>query len=286
MKKQTFVHSMTFSIVALALATVGCSSGAGDSLMDTVSKISYAAKPANLRVSLIDAPTDLKEVHVNVDHIELYFHNGEKGARVDLAQDLGDVDLLKLQDGVQLLMGELDVPAQVEIKKIRIVLKETGHYSVKMDDSICTMQTPSAQQSGLKINLKEPVTFESDYGYSMIIDFDAKKSVVVKGNGDCLLKPVLKIPSFTRLPLEDIPDEGGVPDDNENEEPVTDGSDSNDDGTNSGSGEGSGSDDGSSGDDSSSSDDDSTSGSTGDGSTDDGTGDYVPIDPDDLVSYF
>ncbi len=294
MGNKSLINALTYTLIVFSMALVGCTSGGDQQLLDASSGASYAAKPANLRVSLIDAPTDLKEVNVNIDYIELYFQKDNKKAKVRLSEGLGMVDLLKLQDGIQLFVGDLDVPAEVSISKVRLILKHDGHYAVKLDDSICTMQTPSAQQTGLKINLKQPVTFETNHSYSMVIDFDAKKSVVVKGNGDCLLKPVLKLPSFTKIPLVDVPDEGGTPDDGSNEDPVTDGEDDNsgdagDDGYDVGTCEVDNvdspcnSDTGGATDDASGSDSVDT-GTTGDES--DGTGDYVPIDPDQLVNYF
>ncbi|MFT4856776.1 MAG: hypothetical protein ACI9UV_000855 [Algoriphagus sp.] len=53
------------------------------------------------------------------------------------------------------------------------------------------LKTPSAEQSGLKIKLEE--SFEGGRTYSIVIDFDVKKSIVVAGNsGNIILKPVLR----------------------------------------------------------------------------------------------
>lgn len=215
-------------VAVCAFTIVSCSSGGtGDSTTDTL-KSSYSTKPANLRVSLTDAPNhNLKEVHVNVAHAELWLEKNGKEGRLIIAEGLGDVDLLTLQNGVLLPLADVNIPDGVKVKQIRLVLNGDNNYSVKSDDSICPMQTPSGQQSGIKIVLKEAVTFESGNNYSMIIDFDANKSVVVKGNGECLLKPVLKLPRFTSAPSEDTPDGGGEIDDPNDETPVTDGDDSN-----------------------------------------------------------
>ena len=53
------------------------------------------------------------------------------------------------------------------------------------------METPSAQQSGLKFNIH--ATLEPGVTYEMFIDFDAARSVVEKGNGAYSLKPTLKV---------------------------------------------------------------------------------------------
>jgi len=208
---------------------------------DTAVTPTYPAKPASLRVSLIDAPHGgFDEVHVNVKHVELWLSGKGKQARLIVAQNLGDVDLLTLRNGVQLLLADVDMPSQVSISAVRIVLNESGHFGVKSNGGQCDMQTPSAQQSGIKVLLSSPVTFEDNYVYSLVIDFDALKSVVVKGNGGCLLKPVLKIASFVKTPVDNTPVDGGPSDDPEQEEPIG-GGETNDPGNDGSTGDGSGS---------------------------------------------
>ncbi len=223
--KKLQIGSLSFTV--FAFMAISCSSG-NDSSTDSL-KSSYSLKPANLRVSLTDAPNhQLKEVHVNVAHAELWLEKDGVEGRLLIAQGLGDIDLLTLRNGVLLPLTDVDIPAGVKVKQIRLVLNGNNNYAVKEDNSVCTMQTPSGQQSGIKIILKQSVEFEDGYNYSMIIDFDAAKSVVVKGNGECLLKPVLKLPLFTKAPYEETPDNGGpIENPDNNEEPVTDGDDTN-----------------------------------------------------------
>jgi hypothetical protein len=155
-------------------------------------------KTNNLRISLTDAPTKLKNVFVNVDHAELFVNISGEEKRVLVASEMGLVDLLTLRHGVLLPMHDLSVPVGTQITGIRLVLKGENNHSIKLDDSRCEMQTPSGQQSGIKIHLSSPFTIGENASYSMVMDFDAAKSVVVKGNGDCLLKPVLKLLTVTK----------------------------------------------------------------------------------------
>lgn len=171
----------------------------------------YSPKPANFRVSLTDAPAkDLKSVFVNVLSVEVWLKKDVKEARVVIGKNLGMVDLMTLRNGVLLPIEDLSLPAGIEVTRIRLILGD-GNYGVKTDGSQCSLQTPSAQQSGIKISLTNPVTLMSGNSYSLVVDFDAEKSVVVKGNGGCLLKPVLKIASFTKVDQSQIGDDGGSP---------------------------------------------------------------------------
>jgi len=57
------------------------------------------------------------------------------------------------------------------------------------------LTTPSAQQSGLKVQIHQAVT--GGVLYRLVLDFDAGKSIVKAGNSSkYILKPVLRVLSF------------------------------------------------------------------------------------------
>jgi len=172
---------------------------------------SPGAVPSNLRLSLTDAPSkDLKSVWVNVDHAELFVRKGGGQGRLIVAQNMGMVDLMTLRNGVSLPMQDMTLPVGTEITAIRLVLKTDNNHGIKNNGSRCEMKTPSAQQSGIKIHLAQPFTIEQGQSYSMMMDFDAEKSVVVRGKkGGCLLKPVLKLLSVVKAPIPVPEDESG-----------------------------------------------------------------------------
>ncbi|MBC7419899.1 MAG: DUF4382 domain-containing protein [Bdellovibrio sp.] len=170
---------------------------------------SYSSKTGNFRLSLTDAPArQLKSVFVNVKNAELWLTQGGKSARLVVAKNLGMVDLMMLRNGVLLPMHDLQIPAGATVTHIRLILG-SGNYAIKSTGSKCDLQTPSGQQSGVKIKLTNPVTIEGQFKYSLVVDFDAEKSVVIKGNGGCLLKPVLKVAGFTRVSENQTDDNGG-----------------------------------------------------------------------------
>jgi hypothetical protein len=53
------------------------------------------------------------------------------------------------------------------------------------------LSTPSAEQSGLKLQVHQ--TFVAGEKYYLLLDFDANQSIVLQGNGEYKLKPVLRI---------------------------------------------------------------------------------------------
>lgn len=192
----------------------------------------YPTQPANLKFFLTDKPlNNVSEVNVNIDHMELLLERGGKQARINIAQNLGTINLLNFRNGILLGVSDINIPEDVSVKQIRMVLNETGHEVVYTDESKCALKTPSAQKSGVKILLKNPVTFESGKAYAMVIDFDAEKSVVQKGNGECNLKPVLKLVSATSVPADSVDDDGNT---TEAPDTLVDGNDGNDTSTDDG----------------------------------------------------
>lgn len=211
------------AVISTATAMAACSrQGTVDTSGNAYLSSYPQEKTDNLRVSMTDAPSkDLANVFVNVSHAELFVNSGGKNSRIVVAQGLGLVDLLTLRNGVLLPMQDFSLPEGVQVTGIRLVLNGDDNHAIKKNGERCEMQTPSGQQSGIKIHLSEPFTIEEGKDYSMIMDFDAEKSVVIKGNGDCLLKPVLKLITVTS---KDDNDDSG---EETTEEPVTDGTDSN-----------------------------------------------------------
>jgi len=179
-----------------ALNVVAC----GNSQMGKSTGPSLLSNKANVYLELTDAPNDnIKSVYVNVDHAELRVDKGDRSARVIVGQNMGVVDLLTLRNGVTMPVDSLSIPVGTEVTQIRLVLKSEGNYIVKDDGSTCELRTPSAQKTGIKLLIHQGLPIEGGYTYRIVADFEADKSVVLLGNGGCLLKPVVKLKSVTRI---------------------------------------------------------------------------------------
>lgn len=201
---KSFINKAGLLVILLAVSA--CSEQTGQGSNSIVSDLNLQ-KQSLVKFNLTDAPNEsLKSVVVDIDHLEVLVSGASKAGRLILAKGLGPVDLLKLQNGVILPLQEVVAPEGIKIQQIRLILKQNGHYAVKSDESICALQTPSAQRTGVKIILTNKIAFEAGHEYNVLVDFDALKSVVIKGNGDCLLKPVLKLKSVTKAVIVEQPD--------------------------------------------------------------------------------
>jgi len=147
---------------------------------------------AILKVRLTDAPADYEAV--NIDVIEVKFKTGDNEEDDDSSwQSLenpnpGVYNLLELTNGIDALIGEAEIPAG-ELKELRLVLGDNNTL-VEEGNSIA-LKTPSAQQSGLKVKVNE--VLEEGITYTILLDFDAARSIVKAGNsGNYILKPVMR----------------------------------------------------------------------------------------------
>ncbi|MEN7550869.1 DUF4382 domain-containing protein [Rapidithrix thailandica] len=143
---------------------------------------------ARFQVKLTDAPADYDEVNVDIQGIRINTTDGEEGW-VDLdGVHTGVYNLLDFTAGSDTLLADVILPVGT-VHQLRLVVGDNN--SLKIGDDILPLKTPSGQQSGLKLNidaeLKEGIT------YTLILDFDAARSVVKAGNsGKYNLKPVIR----------------------------------------------------------------------------------------------
>lgn len=147
---------------------------------------------SRMTVKMTDAPGDFQQVNVEV--LEVRVHHSGSGW-ITLPTNAGVYDLLTLQDSVTtVLVNQGQLPAG-HIDQFRLILG--ANNTVMIDSLIYPLATPSAEQSGLKINVN--ADFAPNETYELLIDFDAGESVVEQGNGGYLLKPVIKIGGIIEL---------------------------------------------------------------------------------------
>ena len=140
---------------------------------------------ATVELRLTDDPANYEEVNIDIQQVVFKINNGDD--IVFPLENPGIFNLLELNNGIDVLLGEALLPVG-DISQIRLILGENN--SIKVDGTVHPLDTPSAQQSGLKINVH--YTLEPNMVYKIWLDFDAGKSIVERGNGTYGLKPVIK----------------------------------------------------------------------------------------------
>jgi hypothetical protein len=144
-------------------------------------------KTATLHVRLTDAPADYQQVNVDIQSVEI---NSEAGVQTSgwktLTVKNGVYNLLELSNGLDTLLATAELPVG-KVSQIRLVLGTNN--TVKVGGTLFPLSTPSAQQSGLKLNVNAQLN--EGIAYTILLDFDAALSVNKSGNGTYSLKPVI-----------------------------------------------------------------------------------------------
>lgn len=154
------------------------------------SKNNSTSSSAQLQIKLTDAPGDYKAVNIDVKEVQINRSTDSVSGWVSVPSiNSGIYNLMDLTAGKDTLLGTMDLPAG-QISQVRLVLGSNNTLTLQ-DGSTVSLSTPSAQQSGLKLNINQ--TLNEGITYNLLLDFDAGRSVVALGKTDKYnLKPVIK----------------------------------------------------------------------------------------------
>lgn len=188
-------RSLTWLMASLlAMFVAGCGGGGGGSA---------APATGTLGVSMTDAPScGFDKVNVTVTKVRV--HQSSSASESDagwtdiVLNPAQKIDLLSLNNGVLFNLGETPLAAG-HYTQLRLVLDP--NTAAGLTNSVVptggvetALVTPSAVQSGIKlINQFDVAAGER---VDLLLDFDACKSVVKRGNGTYALKPVIKVIPF------------------------------------------------------------------------------------------
>lgn len=147
-----------------------------------------SSNKARLQIALTDDPGNYEAVLIDVQDIKINYSNDANTGWESLANvATGQYDLLKLVNDEDTILADAELlPGRIQ--QIRLILG-TENY-VQVDGNLIKLSTPSAQQSGLKLNIHQDV--EAGLLYKLTMDFDVAKSIVKTGSGKYMLKPVIR----------------------------------------------------------------------------------------------
>lgn len=163
--------SLLLTLIALALVFSRCKN-------DDTSSIS------KFSVRITDAPGAYQSLLLNIKEIQVLSSEGTSVLPVDSKP----FDILRYRNGKDTLLASEYIPAG-RLQEIRLILNETGN-SVVIDDVQHDLTVPSAVSSGIK--LKVNADLSANIGYTLLLDFDAARSIVKAGNNKYILKPVIR----------------------------------------------------------------------------------------------
>lgn len=138
-----------------------------------------------LNLRLTDSPALYEHLYLDIQEVQV--NHSEKGWITVGPQVAGLYDILAYNNGIDTLLGTKSIQVGT-ISQIRLILGNSNSIVVNGITSAITVQ--GSAQSGLKININQEITANATI--NRWIDFDVAKSVVELGNGQYILKPVLR----------------------------------------------------------------------------------------------
>jgi hypothetical protein len=189
-------------------------------LIITAVSIFYGCKKDNdgagsgttkVQIRMTDAPGAFDKINLSVKEIILISDENKSYVFASQTPTFNILDYRIGTSNPDLLVATGEMPSG-EITEIRLVLND-GNTIVE-NGVTKTLKTPSGQSSGYKVKLTSNPELEPGATYTLVLDFDAAKSIVRLGNGDLLLKPVVRgitmatsgLISGTVLPLASKPE--------------------------------------------------------------------------------
>lgn len=175
-------------VAVLGLGFTSCSDDDNDGAIDE--------ENARVTVRMTDAPGDYDAVTVDVEDVMVQVE-AEEGVTDEegwLSLDnveAGQYDLLELTGGITQELADSEIPAGF-VSQIRLILGPDNFVTVNGEE--LPLATPSAEQSGLKLNLNQEL--EAGEHYEFLLDFDVEESIVTTGNGGYILKPVIRLSAY------------------------------------------------------------------------------------------
>lgn len=197
MSKSRLFHWVGSALSAFIVSFLAACGGGAD---DGSTPAPPAAATGTLRVALTDAPAcGFDHVYVTVERVRVHqtssASDNDAGWSEVVMNPAQRIDLLGLTNGVLAELGQTPLAAG-QYTQVRLVLSPNGggtpaNSVVPTGGTETALDTPSATQSGLK--LIHGFTVQPNTLTDIVLDFDACRSVVSKGNGGFNLKPVIAV---------------------------------------------------------------------------------------------
>ena len=140
-----------------------------------------------MQVKMHDNPAHYDEVNVSVERVDVNRSEGDQGW-----QTISEPN--EVYNILELVNGEFAVLADAELEtgtyqQIRLILDDNN--SIVIDGESFPLTVPSGAQTGLKLNINAEI--EEGVIYTLLLDFDADRSVVKRGMQDHYnLRPVIR----------------------------------------------------------------------------------------------
>jgi len=143
----------------------------------------------NVALKSTNSKSTYDAIYIDIQKVSIHTSSdsAENSGWFELETNIGIYDLLDYESGNDTIIA-FDSLLQVKtVSQIRLIL---GNNNTIIDDGVTyDLETPSAQTSGLKLQVHAEL--EPNKSYKLLLNFDADNSINKTGNGKYKLKPVI-----------------------------------------------------------------------------------------------
>lgn len=177
--KENLIHLAVFlSFFATAIFIWGCS--------DSTSPENGQGQ---IKLTMVDAPAGFDQVNIVVTRVEVHKSGADSiSGWVVINNNTATYDLLTLRNGASVVLGNSSLDAG-HYTQIRLIIG-TGS-NIVVNGIVYSLNVPSGEQSGIKLN--HAFDIQPGLVYELMLDFDAKHSIVLTGSAQYKLKPVIRV---------------------------------------------------------------------------------------------
>lgn len=148
--------------------------------------------PGTLTIWMHDEPADFEEVQIYVERVEVNRQSDAEEGWIVVGEPERHFDLLKLTNGAYEVLGSEELEPGT-YSQIRLIVSREDNFVVE-DGEQKTLFVPSGTETGVKLNIHAEI--REGIEYTLLLDFDADRSVVKPGQseqpGDYLLRPLIR----------------------------------------------------------------------------------------------
>ncbi len=183
MKKTFYQLVAIIGLASLFFLHTGCNKNENDNLGNGT---------AELNISLMSSVTlrsNYEAMNIDIQKVSIHVSTDTTTTSgwFDLDANTGIYDLLDYDAGNDTIIALAPALSVQTVSQIRLILGSNN--TIVESGETYDLETPSAQTSGLKIQIN--ALLEPNHAYKVVLNFDTDKSIIKTGNSKYKLKPVI-----------------------------------------------------------------------------------------------
>lgn len=159
----------------------------------------------NMKVSVTSVSNpNLQNLFLNISRVDMLLSKDGQTALVNVAKNLGVVDLQSLKNGLTSQLAGITLPQGFNLQQINLVLGQTGNTAVAQNGSQCQLQIPGGLGNILPLTLGQGLNISNNSFFNLLMGIDTSSAVTSLGNGTCAFNPILGLASAYKFDLGSV----------------------------------------------------------------------------------